>query len=805
MRLPSSTLSVTAAVALVLTCASGATAGTRASAPAGGGLAALDVDVNLASATVHANAAEIPIALDPSLLPDGADVIVEAISLGGGRNIVHVRVPVRGSEPGGPAWEALLSAGRRAPVFSGMTGLSHGDPGERTGTAIRVEASETRGGASRVWVGDIHEDLRICGQTETLIGARALDPLSLELRPSAPPSLSDAEQASAIRLTATDRGAVFDAPLGKLLAAHGSSVVDSFGLEVTDGDAHTVWRPKGPAGGQGAFVILAAPKAVPITRMQFSVSAPDAVRVGAAPRVFFLVTGERSYRVALPEAAAHKPGEVSEVVFPEPIETSCMTLVLDSSSPSGPETGVAEIAAFSDFDVPGATLDAVAEKLSGPRSAAAVQVLERSGPPGLAAVEKAYAGLDARGRALTVDVAATSERCEDAGPLLTRALCEKDGEASRRALEKLQRCPRAASALARAVREDPGSRSCVAPILATLSPGDALEPIADALGDASATDSSTRATLRAAFGGALGQVGQGRLAPLLSDPNRSVSGRLELLRAAEDRAVEAASSADALVAELMQATSSMRVRYLVLGPLAALSRAGDLAARGRLVDAVARDADWPVRARAAELSGGLVEAVAPLVSALRDPEPRVRAAALSALATARSPEAVQAAVRILGGDDWSFVKAQAVSLLARAPASSEVDDALGAGLTDPLVSVRGSVLVALARRHATRWHQAIRDRLDDDAEDIHLRAAAASALGAICDVSSTDRLTDLAHGLASGGSREDAPVGLGALIGLAGLHPRDLQQRVAPLLAQSAPAWARAAAQRALSARGVCP
>jgi len=782
--------------------ASTAVAATHGSAPAGGGLATLDVNVDLAKMVVRANSLEVPIGLETSLLPGEADVVVAAVALGGGRSLVHVRVPARGSDSTGLAWEALFASGRHDAIFSGITGLAKGDPGERTGTAIRIEP---HGAASRVLVGEVREDLRICGQTETLLAPRVVDLATLELKPAAAQPLSDAEQAGAKPLAVVDKGAAFDAPLGKLLVARGSSVVDTWGLELTDGDVQTVWREKRAGGNQGAFVIMAAPKEVPIARVEFAVSPPDVASTGAVPKAFYLDTGERSYRVTLPESAARKPGEVFEVVFPEPIRTSCLALILDSPSAVGSNVGVAEVTAFSDLDVPGATLDDVAEKLSGPRSAAVAQLLERSGPAGLAAVTRAYDGLDSHGRALAVDVAAASDRCEDAGPLLARALCEKEGEASRRALEKLERCPAAAAALAHAVRTDAQSRTCVAPLLATLSPVEALAAIADALGDAPETDPSARAVLRSAFGRALLGAGPGHLEAILSDANRGLGARLEVLRAAEERVVEAASSSDALVGDLLQASPSLRVRYLVLEALATLSRAGDSAATARLTDAVLRDADWPVRARAAELASGLAPVRDALVTAARDPEPRVRAAALASLTSSPPPDAVHVAMDVMTGDDWSFVKTQAASLLARAPASREADDTLGHALGDPLVAVRGAALVALARRRSVRWHQAIRDRLDDDAEDIHLRAAAASALGAVCDVSSTDRLTGLARDLASGARGNDVPVGLGALVGLAGLHPSDLKERLSPLLSRGAPPFVRAAAERALSAHGVCP
>src|SRR5271156_731992 len=84
--------------------ASWAVAGTHASVPAGGGLPALDVKVDLAAAVVRANSVEVPMGLEPSLLADEVQVVGEAVSLGAKRSLIHVRVPERGSDSSGPAW-----------------------------------------------------------------------------------------------------------------------------------------------------------------------------------------------------------------------------------------------------------------------------------------------------------------------------------------------------------------------------------------------------------------------------------------------------------------------------------------------------------------------------------------------------------------------------------------------------------------------------------------------------------------------------------------------------------------------------
>jgi HEAT repeat protein len=119
--------------------------------------------------------------------------------------------------------------------------------------------------------------------------------------------------------------------------------------------------------------------------------------------------------------------------------------------------------------------------------------------------------------------------------------------------------------------------------------------------------------------------------------------------------------------------------------------------------------------------------------------------------------------------------------------------------------VRRSIVVALASRHAVAWRDAIRDLLADKDEDNDVRAAAATALGALCDVDSTGRLTDLIRGLSVSGNDSNAEqLGLGALLGLSALHPPNLAARLAPLLANSSPPGVRAAAQQALLAKPLC-
>lgn len=781
----------------------GARAETRALAPAGGGLPSLDVRVDLQSGVVVAGGARVPIDLAKGRLPPEAQVVAETVPIGAGRSIVHVRIPANDAE--GIAWEAILAGGKAEPLFAGVTGYVSGDPGERSGQAVQIVPA---GGRSFVIVGSIREDLRVCGQDATLLDPQALYPASLDLRPATVQRLTPQQQSDAELLTAVEAGTHLEPPLAKLLVATGSSVPGSRGLELTDGDPATVWTEQRPGMGQGEFVKMEAPRDVPISRMQIVVAPPNPAANGASPKSFYLVTGTETFEVTLPRDAWQQPGAAYEIRFPKPIEASCLTLVLNDAYTRNlphPEVTIAELTAYSEFDAPGATLDDVAKKLASNRGQAAAEVLKRASSAALAAVERAYDGLDTPGRARAVDVAASHEQCDQAAPLLARALCEASGEAPRKAREKLERCKGAAGVLADRLRNDPPSRACVAPTLAAVAGADALDPIADALAATGESNPEVRDVLRSSFALALKTAPAERLGALLGDTRRSAVARLEMMRAAADQVRHAAAQSDRTLDELLAGAPPLRARYLALGPLGELARAGDRTAAARLAGSIAHDADWPVRAHAAEVSAGVSDATGALVGAARDPEPRVREAALQALVVTPVSQAVDAARSVLASDGWSFVKAQAVAVLAKAPPSSDVDGALEAALHDTSARVRGASLVALALRRASSARKAIRERLDDENEDGDVRAVAARALGAVCDLSSVDRLTELARKLGVPGTTDDdQQIALGALVGLAAIQPPDLRDRLAPLLGKEALPQVRHAAEQAIGAHGTC-
>ena len=252
----------------------------------------------------------------------------------------------------------------------------------------------------------------------------------------------------------------------------------------------------------------------------------------------------------------------------------------------------------------------------------------------------------------------------------------------------------------------------------------------------------------------------------------------------------------------------MRARYLALGPLGELAHAGDRAAAGRIVEAIAHDADWPVRARAAELAAGVPDA--PAVARRGGARPgaaRARGGARVARHDRNpSPDAVRAAVDALDHEGWSFVKAQAVGAARQRSRVARRRRRAGRGAARPVA--------ARPRRGRRRAGAAARGRLAcDDPRRASTTPTKTSRSAPRRRARSAPSATPTRPiGSPSSPARSAAPatdedaqqLGFAALVGLAALQPPDLQSRLAPLLAPGAPPYARAAAQRALAARGMC-
>jgi HEAT repeat protein len=262
-----------------------------------------------------------------------------------------------------------------------------------------------------------------------------------------------------------------------------------------------------------------------------------------------------------------------------------------------------------------------------------------------------------------------------------------------------------------------------------------------------------------------------------------------------------------VLADLLRGSPDMPTRYLLAQPLAHLARSKD-ATEGELTRLAAlalRDPDWPVRARAVELSAGVLPLAPTVVAAASDPEPRVREAALRAIASSSLAAGARPASELLAGDPWTFVRVAAADALATAPDGPPTTSALVRALRDdasPLV--RAAAIVALGRQRATSQTPAIRERLDDAREDVEVRALAARTLGVMCASGAADRLTKLAHLARSPVDETDDRMGIAAIEALGTLHPPDLAARLAPLRGKDVRLPVRRAAERAMAEPGSC-
>lgn len=772
--------------------------------PGGGGLDAVEVKVDTTAGVLRVvkggREKEIPITIDRSRI-DAAASTIDVVPIGDGRSVAHVRLP--DAQRKDLAFEAVISAQGDEPIFAGLTGYTQGDEGDRSGQRVLVKERDAQ--SKFVIIAETREDTRICGQPETVLGARGLNPSSMKLVGATLPRLDKKTRDGAQRVIAQPRTSAA-APLARILVATGGSSPNAPAL--TDGKVDTTWSEARSGDGHGEFATMRAPSEVPIHGLVVTIAPTKPKAEGAAPKTFFVTTDEKMFLVTLPEDAWTKPGQAYDVPLPEPVRTGCVAVVLDEAyaRSAAPEVSIAEIAAVTKFDVDGAKLPDVAKALATARGDEAAALLRRAGTDGLTAVVAEYGALDARGRALAVDVASSAGACDGpAAELLTRALADRESEVRKRALGRIERCGKAAGpALVLAVGSDEEARrAAAAPLLATVAPSLAVEPLAAQMGKGSA---DTRRAVRSAFARAASSSTRDKLLALLANRDMAVPARLDLLRAMGPKLPELRPEADVALADLLRGTPDMPTRYLLAQPLAHLARAPEATSGelSRLAELARRDPEWAVRARAVELSAGIAPLASTLIAAASDPEPRVREAALKAIAASGLGAGVPAAAQAMSKDEWTFVRMAAAEALGALPQDAAATSALVSGLSDASPKVRWTSVSALGKQRATSQAPHVRERLDDTKEDPEVRALAARTLGTMCVQNAADRLTKLAHLSRAPVDEADERIGVAAIEALGALHPADLESRLAPLRGKDVRLPVRRAAERALTEPSSC-
>jgi len=775
----------------------------------GGGLQAVTAHVDLAQKKLRfGKCAAAPCALtdeEPIKVEGAADatnVSTTTVDLGGGRHALWVHV----SGERGSAFDAVLVGGGARPiVYAEETGKIHGQPGSLSGSAL--ELVPRAGGASFVARGIASEDYGICGRP-ALANLEVLAPQTLDWHRASFVQLSPDDLASATALTATARQVPAEKPLAPLLAPRLASS-GAHPAAIADLDPSTVWSEDAAGTGRGQFVVFSAPSEVPLVRLAITIAPQSPAATGAAPKTFYLASNDKIFSVTVPEDAWQHPGRAYDVSFPEPLQTSCLALVLDDAyvrAGQKPDVSIAELTAYSALDKPDASLDTVAADLGagGRRAEIAAAILKRAGDAALAPVARAWPKLDTFGKESALDAAEGASCGKDATRIFLSGLCDSDAHVARKAETALgHRCLRTSGIVDAAASFPKPMCPRMPEYVALLGRQGSLPTLAGWL---AATDGDLRATVRhnlAAAANADGVPAQ-LLASMIRDP-KYANVRLALLRAMGPRLGEIKEDATGALDALLARGADMATRYLALEPLAALAKSGDSQSAARIGAMLARDPDWPVRRRAAELARDLPAVQSELVSAIADPSPRVRQTALDTIADLRVSPAAVGVEKLLASDPWTFVRVASAKALGAMPAARDLDRSLSDALEDKAPQVRGAILDALAAHHAREYASAVRKRLDDAQELPSVRTSAAHALGAMCDPGQLERLTELARASADPvASAEDIAVGVAAIAALGDMHPADLASRLAPLREKTVRMMVRGAAEHALVAPAKC-
>jgi len=228
--------------------------------------------------------------------------------------------------------------------------------------------------------------------------------------------------------------------------------------------------------------------------------------------------------------------------------------------------------------------------------------------------------------------------------------------------------------------------------------------------------------------------------------------------------------------------------------------AQDPALRAAYAQDLASDRDPRFRAQALSVLKDPTQFSTQIGNALNDPDVRVRQAAIRA--SFGLPNAVPALSERLAKDPWPLVRMAAADALAEAKGSAGAANALSHAIDDESPHVRAHVMIALGAHHVSSDLPKIRARLLDEDEYPMVRAAAAQALGALCDTSSLDDLTKYAQKLLDPmATAQDHMLGSAALLALGEMHPADLAKRLEPLRAKGAPPQAHQAADAVMQRR----
>lgn len=595
--------------------------------------------------------------------------------------------------------------------------------------------------------------LRRCDGKPALLFAEKFDGTKFQRAGRLPTGLSALAPVLAAKLdTAAPPPAVYRAKL----ASHQIGAGDAGGLgtpvELDDGKPDTLWREELSGFGEGQFFTfearVATAKARQLRIVPGNPVTPTAFKAANRPRRIGIASQQGAWHVDLPDAASDPLGSAYVVDLPEAI-AGCVTVVLETSygSPTG-QTAIAELEVFADGE------------RNGGGDAMLVKAVAEGGDGALGAAQ----ALAKRGASAAMALDAEIARTTDA--VVRRRLV--------RALAKVQD-PAAGPALARAALEgwarDQDLREVI-DALAALGMGADLAALA-----AKASIALDERVL------AVGRVGTSpQELPLLvdlagkgpRDLRRAVIERLSLapldaLVAAATAQAHPAASGDLWRAVTRHARAVAADRASALAALTgALATATDYERRYRLIDGIATLGDasaiaalegtlhaLPAGAEASALRIVAIKgsAVTPRTEALplvlgyaTDPDPGVRLAVLSALATATAdpaspwhtangPDGVdRVIISTLSSDSWPEIRRRAATSLASRCMRIGPANALTVALEkDAHPDVRRDALIALVECRAPGIAALLAKTWDNGKQPVTVRTQAVDLAVALGD------------------------------------------------------------------------
>ncbi|HEY4107083.1 MAG TPA: HEAT repeat domain-containing protein [Polyangiaceae bacterium] len=741
------------------------------------------------------------ISFPAELRPSIPSAQFSVVGIGAGHRAIVVAVTDAHS---GRSFHAVLvgplGAGEPSVIFSGPTGFVAGEDGMRRGKRVEISPAD-ESGAHSIVIGDVQEDLSLCGRP-ALLAPQLLLNTDLKLHPAKVQRLSAEEREHAHHVTATRADAnQAAARSGVIRAVAATSAIGSPGA-LTDGNPETSWAENRGGAGRGEFVLFDVPPELPISGLDLVVRPPTTkLENGVAPREFWLASNKQLTLVTMPEDAWKFPGAKYTIKLDAPIQGDCLALVTESAFDENPHARVtfSELSARTEFD--SASVPALVAALAGggERAQAAEAILRSQGQPAFDAVAQAFTSLDEGGRRVALELLDQAP-CETSVPVYLSVLSGASQAQGIHARDHIRRCGKAAAPLlAEAAKKAHGGDQLeILGELLLADPAQCVDVIASLL---DVDSRPRRAALRVALARAsLAAQAKPKIEAVLADPKSSERLLVEVLRSLGDRITDFQPLAGAAVARLMTPSAGFRTRFLLLEPSAELA-VKDPAVRASYARGLNSDPDPRFRAQALAALKDPADFAPQLTRALTDSDVRVREAAVRAAATL--PSAAPELAQRLSDDEWPLVRIAAADALADSVDTRVAEPALAHALSDDSPHVRAHVLIALGAHHATGELPKIRERLTDADEHPLVRAAAAQALAALCDTSSLPTLTKYAQKLADPlADANQHMIGAAALLALGDLHPLDLATRLAPLRAKGAPEQAKQAADAVLRRSG---